>query len=172
LGNSTDAFLLLKLYNVGVNVGWIAGLWAIHHVVKVLASTMGGWMSDHVGRRPMLIAGWIYYALIYLAFALVKSEMALIIVFVLYGGYYGLVEGPSSAWVADLAPKKLRGEAFGWYYGAIGIGALPASIIFGELWSRFGPALAFGTGALLALLAGMMLFAVPAKISIDANMEG
>ena len=125
---------------------------------------MGGWMSDHLGRRPMLITGWIYYAIIYLAFAVVKSEWALIIVFVLYGGYYGFVEGPSSAWVADLAPKNLRGEAFGRYYGAIGIGALPEDIISGVLWSRFGPAVAFGTGGEgSALIAGMMLFAVPSR---------
>ncbi len=165
LGNSTDAFLLLRLSYAGVEAGWIAALWSFHHVVKMGASGAGGWLSDKLGRRPLVISGWIYYAAIYLAFGLIDSTGWLIAVFVLYGVYFGLTEPTERAWVADLAPAELRAEAFGWYNGAIGIATLPASAIFGVLWSLWGPLAAFSTGAALALLAGLILLTVPARRS-------
>jgi MFS family permease len=161
LGNSTDAFLILKLSNAGVQPEWLAGLWAIHHAVKMSSATLGGWMSDRVGRRPMVVAGWLYYAAIYFAFAYAQTTAALITIFILYGIFYGLTEPSEKAWVADLAPKALRGEAFGWYNGAVGIGALPASILFGAIWMKFGPHMAFITGAGFAFIASILLFAVP-----------
>jgi MFS family permease len=161
LGNSTDAFLLLRLSWAGVSTEWVATLWAVHHVVKMASSALGGWMSDHLGRRPMVIAGWLYYALIYCAFGLVSSPGWLITIFILYGVYYGLTEPTEKAWVADLAPKRLRAEAFGWYSGAIGLASLPASLLFGVLWSFWSPTVAFVVGAALALIAGFMLLSVP-----------
>jgi MFS family permease len=163
LGNSTDAFLLLRLSNVGVSTEWIAGLWSLHHVVKMIASAISGYFSDYIGRRPMLVSGWLYYAVIYGAFAVFSSQAALITIFILYGVYYGLTEPSERAWVADLAPEHLRGQAFGWYNGAVGLAALPASIIFGEIWAHFSSKAAFLTGAGLALLAGLLLFGVPLK---------
>lgn len=163
LGNSTDAFILLRLSNAGVSNNWIAGLWAIHHIVKMISTVIGGWMSDRAGRRTVQISGWFYYSMIYLSFALITSTNALIAVFILYGIYYGLTEPTERAWVADLAPKNLKGEAFGWYNGTVGLAALPASILFGAIWSFAGYQAAFITGALLALLAAIMLFTVPSK---------
>jgi MFS family permease len=163
LGNSTDAFLLMKLSNAGVTTEWIALLWAIHHTIKMGSSWVGGWMSDFLGRRRLLITGWFYYALIYVSFAFVSSPHWAIALFLLYGVYYGLTEPSEKAWVADLAPEKLRGEAFGWYNGAIGIAALPASIVFGAVWTYVSPHAAFIMGAALAFVAAVILLSVPTK---------
>jgi MFS family permease len=163
LGNSADAFLLLRLSYAGVSPGWVAGLWALHHLVKVGATTVGGWLSDRVGRRPLVIGGWFYYALIYLAFAFAPSTGWMIAVFILYGVYYGLTEPTEKAWVADIVPQKLRGSAYGWYNGAVGIGALPASLIFGVIWTAFSPEAAFITGAALALVASLILSTVQSR---------
>ena len=163
LGNSTDAFLLLRMSDTGVKAEWIALLWAFHHMVKVIATTIGGRMSDRVGRRPMIIAGWIYYALIYCAFAFVSSPGWMIAIFMLYGIYYGLTEPTEKAWVTDLVPSKLRGSAFGWYNGAVGLGALPASVLFGAIWMVAGAHVAFITGAALAIIAGIFLMTIKTR---------
>jgi MFS family permease len=168
LGNSTDAFLLLRLGDLlgqgeaHVALSWVALLWSAHHVVKLLATYAGGRLSDRLGRRGMIIAGWLVYAAVYLAFAWVDSAPAAVVVFLLYGLYFGLTEPVEKAWVADLVPTGLRGTAFGYYNGAVGLAALPASLLFGLLWRLFGAAAAFGTGAALAGLAALLLAVVPA----------
>jgi MFS family permease len=161
LGNSTDAFLLLRLAQVGVSAAGIALLWAAFHVVKMLSAYAGGRVSDRLGRRPLLITGWAYYACIYLAFAFIDARTAVIATFLAYGLYYGLTEPIERAWIADLAPAHLRGAAFGFYHGVIGLAALPASLIFGLLWQRFGAATAFLMGGALALVATALLTLVP-----------
>ncbi len=164
LGNSSDAFILLLLSGAGVAPKWVALLWAMHHVVKMICTYTGGLLSDRFGRRPMILSGWAVYGVIYLAFALVHSTAAVIVVFLLYGMYYGLVEPSEKAWVADMAPKHLRGTAMGWYNATIGLGALPASLLFGLVWDFFGVSAAFALGALLAGLASLLLLRLkPAK---------
>jgi MFS family permease len=162
LGNSTDAFLLLRLTDAGFAAGWIAVLWSLHHVVKMGANLYGGQISDRLGRRNLIIAGWVLYAAIYLGFGLTSSTVALVALFLAYGIYFGLTEPVERAWVATLAPKESRGSAFGFYHGAIGLSALPASLLFGFIYAAAGPAVAFGTGAGLALIAAVLLFRVPA----------
>ncbi len=162
LGNSTDAFLLLRLTDAGFAAAWIAVLWALHHVVKMGANLVGGHLSDRLGRRNLIIAGWMVYAAIYLGFGLTSSTAALVALFLAYGIYFGLTEPVERAWVAALAPEESRGSAFGFYHGAIGITALPASIIFGVIYAAAGPAVAFGTGAGLAVVATALLLRVPA----------
>lgn len=161
LGNSTDAFILLRLSEAGVSATWLAALWSVHHAVKTLASLVGGRLSDRLGPRTMILTGWAVYAAIYLAFAAFQSTAALIVVFVLYGLYFGFVEPSERAFTADLAPQPLRGTALGFYHGTIGLGALPASLIFGALWAAFGPATAFTCGALLALSASVIVASIP-----------
>jgi len=161
LGNSTDAFLLLRLSGAGVSVAGVALLWSAFHVVKMVSTYVGGRISDRLGRRPMVIIGWAYYASVYLAFALVGSRAAMVATFLAYGLYYGLTEPVERAWVADLAPPHLRGTAFGLYHGVIGLAALPASLLFGLLWQRLGAPVAFLTGAGLALAATVLLALVP-----------
>lgn len=164
LGNSTDAFLLLRLSDAGVSASSVALLWSAHHVVKMLGTFFGGRASDRLGRRTLLLAGWFYYAGVYAGFAALQSSGLLILLFLAYGLYYGLTEPVERAWAADLAPQGLRGRAFGLFHGGIGLAALPASVLFGILWKTFGPGAAFLSGAGLALVASLLLLTVPAGI--------
>ena len=158
LGNSTDAFLLLRLSDVGVGAAWIPIAWAALHVVKSLVSPIGGHLSDRLSRRGMIAAGWIVYAAVYGGFALASSAAALIPLFLVYGVYYGLTEGVEKAVVADLAPPGRRGSAFGAYHAVIGIGALAASLVFAAVWKAAGAPAAFALGAALALVSAASLF--------------
>lgn len=157
LGNSADAFLLLRLNRVGVAAVWIPLLWSAIHVVKMSSSVVGGALSDRLGRRTMIGVGYSWYALIYFAFGWFTSMDATIAVFLGYGIYFGLTEGVEKAWVADMAPHEARGIAFGIYNGAIGFGALAASVLFGAIWTEVSPRAAFMTGAGLALVASVLL---------------
>ena len=159
LGNSTDAFLLLRLSNAGVAVAAIPLLWALLHVVKAVSSVLGGRVADHVERPRLIASGWLLYAAIYAGFAGAGSPGTLIALFLTYGVYYGLTEGTEKALVADLAPAAQRGLAFGWYHGALGAGALLSSVVFGLVWQAFGAASAFALGAVLAVCAAALMLA-------------
>jgi len=170
LGNSTDAFLLLRLGGAGLAPAVVALLWSAFHVVKSITTYCGGRLSDRLGRRPMVLGGWLVYAAVYVGFALIESLPALVATFLAYGLYFGLTEPVEKAWVAELAPAAHRGRAFGVYHGAIGLAALPASLLFGVLWQRFGSGAAFLTGAGLALAASALLLMVPAQpLSLDTR---
>jgi MFS family permease len=153
LGNSSDAFLILALGAAGFSGTEVALLWAAHHVVKSASSLLGGDASDRLGRRTLIIVGWLIYAGVYAGFAIASSAPALIALFLVYGLYHGLTEGAEKALVADWVPSGIRGTAFGVYGAALGLGAFAASVVFGALWMAFGPAAAFLTGATLALAA-------------------
>jgi MFS family permease len=161
LGNSTDAFLLLGLSQAGVPAPWVAVLWALHSGVRMTAAFAGGAIADRYGGRKPMAAGWILYALVYLGFGIATSAPVRVALFVTYGVYYGLTEPAEKAWISRLVPENLRGTAFGYYNCAIGVGALPASLLFGFLFQTFGAAAAFGAGAALAFLAVMLLLTVP-----------
>ena len=160
LGNSSDAFLLLRLSGVGVPAFWIPLLWASLHVIKATVSVYGGNLSDRWSRRSVIGIGWAVYAVVYGGFALSQSIPALVAWFLVYGIYYGFSEGTEKALVADLAPAGFRGTAFGLYNAVLGIGALAASLLFGYVWSVAGAATAFAMGASLALAATVVLFLV------------
>ncbi len=160
LGNSSDAFILLRLADAGVAPETVAVLWSAFHVVKMLATYLGGRLSDHLGRRSLVLSGWATYALVYLAFAVVQGPVAVTVTFFCYGLYFGLTEPVERAWVAELVPAHERGLAFGLYNGVVGVGALPASVLFGLLWQRWGPHVAFAAGAALAGAAALLLLAV------------
>jgi MFS family permease len=162
LGNSTDAFLLLRLTDVMGSAAYVPLLWAALHVVKAASSVTGGAWSDRVGRRTVIALGWIVYAAIYLGFATITSLWPLVICFLIYGVYFGLTEGTEKALVADLVPVQRRGFAFGLYNAVVGIGALAASLLFGAIASLWGSPAAFATGAALALVASVwMMVAAP-----------
>ena len=159
LGNSTDAFLLLRANQLGVPVALAPVLWAALHVVKSASSVPGGALSDRIGRRPTLIAGWLLYAAVYLGFARAGVAWQAWALFGAYGIFFGLTEGSERALIADLVGPVRRGTAFGWYNLAIGLGALPASILFGYVWDHAGAPTAFVMGASLAAAAALgMLF--------------
>jgi MFS family permease len=164
LGNSTDAFLLLRANQLGVAVALAPILWAALHVVKSLSSTPGGALSDRIGRRPTLIMGWALYAAVYFGFARATAAWQAWALFAVYGVFFGLTEGAERALMADLVIPERRGTAFGWYNLAIGLGALPASLLFGWVWDRAGAPVAFTMGASLALAAAAgMLLVVPRR---------
>jgi len=160
LGNSTDAFLLLKLTDVAGGVQFVPLMWSSLHIVKAAVSIIGGSWSDRVGRRAVIAIGWLVYAAVYAGFAISSSLTALLAWFLFYGFYFGFAEGTEKALVADLAPPSRRGFAFGVYTAVQGLGALTASVVFGVIWSAAGPAAAFGFGAALALIATALLFVV------------
>ena len=160
LGNSTDAFLILRANQLGVSVALIPILWAALHVVKSAASVPGGALSDRFGRKPLILAGWAVYAAVYIGFGRATETWHAWALFLAYGTFFGLTEGTQAAMVADLVGRERRGTAYGWFYLAIGIGALPASVLFGFVWDRFSPRSAFELGAALAVAAAVVLLAV------------
>ena len=157
LGNSTDAFLILRATELGVAAALIPVLWSAFHVVKSASSTPGGALSDRVGRTPLIVAGWLLFAAVYAGFARADAAWHAWALFGVYGVMFGLTEGAEKALVADLAPADRHGAAFGWYNLAVGLGALPASLLFGIVWDRFGAPAAFLAGAGLALGAALLL---------------
>jgi MFS family permease len=167
LGNSSDAFILLRASQLGVSAALLPIIWAMLHVVKSATNTPSGALSDRVGRVPLIVAGWLVFAGVYLAFGRATATWQAWALFAVYGTYFGLTEGVEKALVADLVPADKRGAGFGWYNLAIGLGALPASIIFGAVWDRYGSARAFELGAALAASAAVaLIFVVPRRTAI------
>ncbi len=157
LGGSADAFLLLRAHELGLSVAATPLLWAVHNGIKAAATSYGGALADRIGRRWSLALGWGLYAVIYAGFARAASLPLFIAVFAAYAFHYALVGGAQKALVADLVPPAARGRGFGAYHVCVGITLLPASALFGVLYQRFGPPVAFATGAALALGAVLLL---------------
>jgi MFS family permease len=170
LGNSSDAFLLLRAQDAGVSLAHIPLLWTLHHVVKSSAGTRCGALSDRLGRRRMILVGWGVYALAYLGLALATSSAAVWLLFAAYGLFHALTEGAERALVADLVSAEARGRAFGLYHAVTGAMLLPASLLTGALWQSLGPRLALVTGAALSVLAalGLGLFVAEPKTARGA----
>ena len=160
LGSSADAFLLLRLADAMGSATFLPLLWAAHHVVKASLSTWGGGLSDRLGRRYVIVIGWLIYSLVYLGFALVTNPVAFVTLFLIYGVHFALAEGAEKALVADLTPAHQQGTSFGLYYGVLGIGMLIASIAFGVVYDRVSPAAAFIMGAALSAAAAVLLIVV------------
>lgn len=156
LGNCTDAFLLLRANELGVPAAQIPLLWAALHVVKSASATPGGALSDRVGRRPLLVAGWIWFAVVYAGLGAASATWHVWALFLAYGIFFGLTEGTEKALVADLAPASRRGAAFGWFNAVVGIGTLPASALFGVVWDAWGSSAAFLIGGAFGLAAAVL----------------
>jgi MFS family permease len=161
LGNSSDAFLLVRAGELGVGVAFLPLLWFVFHVVKSIGNVLAGRWVDRVGPWAPILLGWLLYAGVYLAFALAAYAWQAWALFIAYGVFYALSEPAERTLVARLAPEGRKGSAFGWFNLAIGVSALPASLIFGLLYeTRWGAPLAFGWGAALALVAAVLLIGV------------
>lgn len=167
LGNSSDAFLILKAKDAGFSTALIPLLWIVLHFVKMTTSVPGGEWSDRVGRRKVIVTGWIVYAFIYLGFGFSSHQFHVWGLFALYGVYFGLTEGVEKAFVSDLISDKFQGTAFGFYHLAVGISAFPSSVIFGLIWQRFGSPAAFAYGASLAGLASILLLLLVKEERLD-----
>jgi MFS family permease len=157
LGNSSDAFLVLRAQNLGISVTGILLMLVMFNLIYSLISTPAGSLSDRIGRRRLIIGGWLVYAVIYLGFAFAQAAWHIWVLYVAYGLYYGMAFGTANALVADLVPENLRGTAYGTYNAILGILAFPASLIAGLLWQGFGPSAPFLFGGTLALIAAFLM---------------
>ncbi len=162
LSNSTDAFLLLRASQAGISPVILPLLWMTLHLSKVVFSLIGGDLSDKFGRKKVIIAGWLIYALVYAGFAFVSSPWQAWVLFIIYGSYFGLTEGVEKAFVADMVPEAKRGTAYGLYNLAFGITVFPASLLFGLVWDQLGASTAFLASASVSLAAIIMLMTVRA----------
>ncbi|HEU5460531.1 MAG TPA: MFS transporter [Pyrinomonadaceae bacterium] len=157
LSNSSDSFLILRAVDSGVSVAMVPLLWAAHHGTKVLSSLFGGDLSDRLGRKRLIVSGWVLYAAVYAGFAFATQEISLWILFLIYGIYFGLVEGAEKALVADLVRPEQRGTAYGLYNLAFGVTVFPASLLMGMIWDWKGPTTAFLASAVVGATAAVLL---------------
>ena len=160
LGNSSDAFLLVRAGELGVPVAMLPLLWCVFHIVKSSSNLFLGRAVDKSSPRPFIFVGWLVYGVVYIAFGLATTAWEAWACFLCYALFYGLTEPAEKTLVANLAGKERKGLAYGWYNFAIGIATLPASLIFGALYQFGGPLVAFGWGAALALIAGLLMLGV------------
>lgn len=160
LGNSSDAFLLLRARNLGLASYLVPLLWLVFNLVYSIVSIPGGMLSDRIGRKKTLLFGFFLYGFIYLGFAFAHRMVYIWLLMAAYGIFFGMTQGVLTAFVADLAPPEMKGTAFGVYYTTDGISKLLASIIFGVIWqssSTKGPMAAFIFGAGMAVLSAFIL---------------
>jgi len=163
LGNSSDAFLVLRAQERGLNVLSIMGMLITFNIIYTVLSAPAGSLSDRIGRKKVIVGGWLVYSAIYFGFALAGVGWHIWLLYALYGGYYGLAYGTTKAMVADLVPSNLRGTAFGTYNAVLGLLDFPASVIAGLLWQGLGRWQGFGApapflfGASLSLLAAVLM---------------
>jgi MFS family permease len=163
LGNSSDAFLILRARHAGLSVAGVLGMMLTFNLVYAVLSSPMGALSDRFGRRRFLVGGWILYAAVYFGFARASSGWQTWALMAVYGVYYGMTHGVAKAYVADLVPPERRGTAYGAYNAVVGVVAFPASLLAGMLWqgvgswTGFGPAGPFLFGAGLALVAALWL---------------
>ena len=150
LGNSSDAFLILRAHSLDFSVPQILLLFVAFNLVYALAALPAGLVSDRLGRKGVIVVGWSIYALAYLGLAVASAAWQVWLLFALYGLYYGVAEGVSRAFVCDLVPAERRGTAYGLYHTAVGLSLLPASLIAGWLWHLIGPEAPFFFGAAMA----------------------
>jgi MFS family permease len=172
LGNSSDAFLTLRAQNLGISVTGILVMLLVFNLVYSLVSAPAGSLSDRIGRRRLIMGGWMVYAVIYLGFAFATHAWHIWLLYIAYGLYYGMAYGSANALVADLVPENLRGTAYGTYNAIIGLLAFPASFIAGILWegvpawgwTGLGPSAPFFFGGGLALIAVFLMVTWMPKI--------
>jgi len=157
LGNSSDAFLILRARNIGVSATFIPLLWLTFNISYLLWAYPAGMFSDRVGRRKTIFLGFLIFSVCYTAFAFNHSSTLIWVIFIVYGLYYGFTEGNLRAYVADLTESEIRATAFGIYHTVIGITLLPANLLMGFFWQRFGFQAALMLGASLSLISGIAL---------------
>ena len=157
LSNSSDSFLILRATESGVSLAMVPLLWAAHHGTKVLSSLLGGDLSDRLGRKRLIVAGWVLYAAVYAGFAFATNTASLWFLFLIYGVYFGLAEGAEKALVADLVRPEQRGTAYGLYNLAFGVTVFPASLLMGMIWDWKGPTVAFLVNAVMGATAALLL---------------
>jgi MFS family permease len=172
ISNSTDAFLLLRAEQAGIAPAMLPILWMVLHFSKVFASLIAGELSDRIGRKVLIFGGWIVYAFVYAGFAFVSSPWQAWVLFVIYGVYFGMTEGNEKALVADMVDADKRGTAYGFYNLAFGISVFPASLLFGLLWTTFGPETAFLASAAISIVSAILLMTIVNKTKPPTSAGG
>jgi len=160
LGNSSNAFLILRAQNTGVAVVLIPILWLVFNAVYSVTAMPAGILSDRIGRKKVIIGGYIIYSMVYFGLAYVNAPALVWLLFALYGVHYGMTDGTERAFISDIAPKEYKATAFGIYHAAVGFALLPASVIMGLLWQSLGATIAFSFGGVLAGVAALLLLFV------------
>src|SRR5262249_44810397 len=155
LGNSSMAFLLLRAQHSGYTAGSVALLYLAYNLCSAALSLPFGGLSDRVGRRPLLLAGYLLYALAYGTAAFAPTRAGMAVAFLVLAVHSAIIEGQSRSLITDLVPRERRATAYGVYYAAVGAALLPASIAAGLLWERVGPQAPFALGSTLALAAAI-----------------
>jgi MFS family permease len=161
LGNSSDTLLLLRAGSVGFSAAGLAFIYAAFNLSYALLALPAGALSDHIGRRPLLLVGWATYALVYTGFAFAQTGWQVLALFLAYGVYFASAEGTLKAWIVTMVPPQRRGAAYGLLAAASGLLMLPASVLAGWLWDRYGPRPAFMLGALLSTAALAVIALAP-----------
>jgi MFS family permease len=163
LGNSSDAFLLLRAQNLGLPIAAAIGLLIVLNLVHAVLAAPLGALSDRWGRKRVLLLGWGTYALVYLSLATTSAAWQVWAIVAVYGVYYAASESVGKALGGDMVPSPARGTAYGHYHAAIGFMALPASLLAGLAWQTVGPGAPFALGAVLAGAAVVILWRMPAE---------
>ncbi len=169
LGNSSDAFLILRARDVGVSLLEIPLIVALFNLIYAAMAVPFGSLSDRIGRIPTLVIGWMVYATVYAGFAFASHAFTVWLLYGLYGVYYATSEGVAKAFLADIVASGHRGKAFGIYGATIGIATLPASFFAGFLWDRFGAQAPFYFGAIIASTAAILLIAFSKKLNLSQS---
>lgn len=157
LGNSSNTFLLLRAKNMGFDSATVVLLYFLYNIVSSLLSIPLGKISDRVGRKWVLVAGYVTFAIVYAGFAWATGKAVIVAAFALYGVFTAMTAGVERAFIAEIAPKELKGTVLGLHSTIVGIALLPASVIAGFLWNIFGPVVPFALGAFLSLVAALIL---------------
>lgn len=163
LGNSSDLLILARLRELGLGIKWIPLVWCGHTAVRMLSALPAGLLADRLGRKPLVLAGWMVYVVVYAGLGLADGLPVALALVGLYGLYWSLAESLLRAMVADLVPPEHRGTAYGLYWAAVGVTVLPANLLFNRVWERWTAAPAFLMEAGFAAAAGLMLLALPVR---------
>ena len=157
LGNSSNTFILLKARSSGFDTVSVILLYFIFNITASILAMPCGKLSDRIGRKKLLVPGYMTFSICYLGFAFASSQWMMVTVFIIYGVYTAMIAGVERAFVAELAPSELKGTLLGLQSTVAGVALLPASVIAGSLWTAFGPAVPFVFGAGLSLAAALIL---------------
>jgi MFS family permease len=163
VGNSSNMFLIMRTTTDDTPLAVTIVIYALYNLVAAVASYPAGYLSDTLGRRNVLLLGFLVFFVVYLGFGLTTNPLLLGCLFVFYGIYQGIFRAVGKALATDVAPAELRASGVGWYMATVGVTGLIASVVGGELWTRFGPAATFFYGAATALLGTLALIALVPK---------
>lgn len=157
LGNSSNSFLLLRAYDIGFDSSTTILLYFVYNLTASLLAIPCGKLSDKIGRKHLLVGGYLTFSLVYFGFAFCTSKPLMILIFVVYGIYTAMTAGAERAFIAEIAPANLKGTMLGLHSTLVGIALLPASVIAGFLWDKIGVFAPFMFGGILSLIAALLL---------------